>query len=286
MGTSSRDVALHANGVHGGRPGPTMDPCRRPASGSPSWWRAPSSSRSRGRACSSPSAAPSPSGAATRCSPSSATRSASPPRCSWWPSASARSWPRARRPTPCSRSPGRRTSCGSASRPSGTVPTRAPPSRRSRPARWRRLPPRRSLRIGFIVGLTNPKTIVFFVAFLPQFVNEPAGHAGPSSRCSALVFGAMAVAVRRHLGAGGQQGPRLVRPAPAAARLARRRRRRDDDRPRRDDGGRVGVAAPIPTLGRRRPPPALTPRPGASIAHAHVGCCASQSRPPSPAPPY
>lgn len=28
---------------------------------------------------------------------------------------------------------------------------------------------------GFIVGLTNPKTIVFFVAALPQFVNFPAG---------------------------------------------------------------------------------------------------------------
>src|SRR3982750_3913663 len=27
----------------------------------------------------------------------------------------------------------------------------------------------RSLRVGFVVGLTNPKTIVFFVAFLPQF---------------------------------------------------------------------------------------------------------------------
>lgn len=32
------------------------------------------------------------------------------------------------------------------------------------------------LRQGFIVGITNPKTIVFFVAVLPQFVNFPAGN--------------------------------------------------------------------------------------------------------------
>ena len=31
---------------------------------------------------------------------------------------------------------------------------------------------RRSLRIGFTVGVTNPKTMVFFVAFLPQFVDR------------------------------------------------------------------------------------------------------------------
>ncbi len=50
----------------------------------------------------------------------------------------------------------------------------------------------RSLRIGFVVGLTNPKTIVFFVAFLPQFVNEPAGHAGIQLALLGLVFGVMA----------------------------------------------------------------------------------------------
>lgn len=50
----------------------------------------------------------------------------------------------------------------------------------------------RSLRIGLIVGLTNPKTIVFFVAFLPQFVNEPAGHAGLQLALLGLVFGVMA----------------------------------------------------------------------------------------------
>jgi threonine/homoserine/homoserine lactone efflux protein len=52
---------------------------------------------------------------------------------------------------------------------------------------------RRSLRIGFTVGLTNPKTIVFFVAFLPQFVNESAGHTGLQLALLGVVFGAMAV---------------------------------------------------------------------------------------------
>lgn len=53
---------------------------------------------------------------------------------------------------------------------------------------------RRSLRVGFVVGVTNPKTIVFFVAFLPQFVNEPAGHTGVQLALLGLVFGAMCVA--------------------------------------------------------------------------------------------
>ena len=50
----------------------------------------------------------------------------------------------------------------------------------------------RSLRIGFTVGLTNPKTIVFFVAFLPQFVNESAGHTGLQLALLGVIFGLMA----------------------------------------------------------------------------------------------
>lgn len=34
---------------------------------------------------------------------------------------------------------------------------------------------RRILRDGFVVGLTNPKAVVFFAAVLPQFVNRSAG---------------------------------------------------------------------------------------------------------------
>lgn len=50
----------------------------------------------------------------------------------------------------------------------------------------------RSLRIGFTVGMTNPKTIIFFVAFLPQFVNQPAGHTGLQLAVLGIVFGVMA----------------------------------------------------------------------------------------------
>lgn len=35
---------------------------------------------------------------------------------------------------------------------------------------------RRVLRQGFLVGVTNPKTIVFFAAVLPQFTDAKAGH--------------------------------------------------------------------------------------------------------------
>jgi threonine/homoserine/homoserine lactone efflux protein len=34
----------------------------------------------------------------------------------------------------------------------------------------------RILRDGVVVGVSNPKVIVFFAAVLPQFVNRPAGH--------------------------------------------------------------------------------------------------------------
>lgn len=52
----------------------------------------------------------------------------------------------------------------------------------------------RSVRTGMLVGATNPKTIVFFVAFLPQFTNEAAGSPGAAIALLGIVFGAMAIA--------------------------------------------------------------------------------------------
>ncbi|WP_027861330.1 LysE family translocator [Marmoricola sp. URHB0036] len=52
----------------------------------------------------------------------------------------------------------------------------------------------RALRTGFVVGLTNPKTLVFFVAFLPQFVQADSGHVGLQMTVLGVAFGAMAIA--------------------------------------------------------------------------------------------
>ena len=50
-----------------------------------------------------------------------------------------------------------------------------------------------ALRIGFVVGLTNPKTILFFVAFLPQFTAPAAGHVAVQMAALGLAFGVMAI---------------------------------------------------------------------------------------------
>lgn len=50
-----------------------------------------------------------------------------------------------------------------------------------------------ALRIGFVVGVTNPKTIIFFVAFLPQFTAPAAGHVGLQMMLLGLAFGVMAI---------------------------------------------------------------------------------------------
>lgn len=46
---------------------------------------------------------------------------------------------------------------------------------------------------GFVVGVTNPKTIVFFVAALPQVVDTAAGHVLPQMLVLGVVFLAIAV---------------------------------------------------------------------------------------------
>nr|MBA3783796.1 LysE family translocator [Nocardioides sp.] len=51
----------------------------------------------------------------------------------------------------------------------------------------------RPVRMGFVVGVTNPKTLVYFAAFLPQFVNEGAGSTGPQIALLGAVFALMAV---------------------------------------------------------------------------------------------
>ncbi|MFG1922102.1 LysE family translocator [Cryptosporangium sp. NPDC048952] len=46
---------------------------------------------------------------------------------------------------------------------------------------------------GFVVGVTNPKTAVFFAAVLPQFVDRSAGAAGAQMVVLGALFAAMAL---------------------------------------------------------------------------------------------
>ncbi|MDT9593197.1 LysE family translocator [Nocardioides zeae] len=57
----------------------------------------------------------------------------------------------------------------------------------------RRASPLTALRIGATVGATNPKTLVFFVAFLPQFTNASGLPAGVQVAALGLVFALLAV---------------------------------------------------------------------------------------------
>ncbi|MGW1544692.1 LysE family translocator [Streptomyces sp. NPDC002309] len=52
----------------------------------------------------------------------------------------------------------------------------------------------RTLWEGFAVGVTNPKTIVFFAAVLPQFVDRAQGHVIAQMLLLGLVFNLIAVA--------------------------------------------------------------------------------------------
>jgi len=52
----------------------------------------------------------------------------------------------------------------------------------------------RSFAHGFVVGLTNPKTVVFLVAILPQFASRAAGHVGAQILLLGLLFAVIALA--------------------------------------------------------------------------------------------
>lgn len=52
----------------------------------------------------------------------------------------------------------------------------------------------RTLGEGFLVGVANPKTIVFFAAVLPQFVDRSQGHVTAQMLLLGLVFNLIAVA--------------------------------------------------------------------------------------------
>jgi threonine/homoserine/homoserine lactone efflux protein len=53
--------------------------------------------------------------------------------------------------------------------------------------------PLRILRDGFLVGVTNPKAIIFFAAVLPQFVDRGAGHVPAQMLLLGAIFVSIAV---------------------------------------------------------------------------------------------
>ena len=53
--------------------------------------------------------------------------------------------------------------------------------------------PRRLARDGFVVGVSNPKTTLFFLAVLPQFVRTSAGHVTVQLFVLGLIFMALAI---------------------------------------------------------------------------------------------
>lgn len=53
---------------------------------------------------------------------------------------------------------------------------------------------RRTFWEGFAVGVTNPKTLVFFAAVLPQFVDRDQGHVAAQMLLLGLVFNVIALA--------------------------------------------------------------------------------------------
>ncbi len=56
-------------------------------------------------------------------------------------------------------------------------------------ARVRPVPPLRAVRDGFVVGVANPKSIVFFVAVLPEFTSSAPGHLPVQAQM--LILGAL-----------------------------------------------------------------------------------------------
>jgi threonine/homoserine/homoserine lactone efflux protein len=55
--------------------------------------------------------------------------------------------------------------------------------------------PRRLARDGFVVGVSNPKTTLFFLAVLPQFVRSSGGHGHVTAQLLALGLVFMALAI-------------------------------------------------------------------------------------------
>ncbi len=80
--------------------------------------------------------------------------------------------------------------------------------------------PRSAWRIdreGFVVGVSNPKAVVFLAAVLPQFAAPEAGAVAVQVVVLGLVFMTVRAAERRPVGRRRRDRPRLARPLAAPA---------------------------------------------------------------------
>ena len=87
-----------------------------------------------------------------------------------------------------------------------------------------------AIRIGFTVGATNPKTIVFFVAFLPQFT-DPSGPVAVQTLVLGVVFGVLAVLSDSVWALAAARARAWFARRPESASTASTPPRRADDRP-------------------------------------------------------
>ena len=79
----------------------------------------------------------------------------------------------------------------------------------------------RVYRDGVVVNILNPKTAVFFLAFLPQFVNPDGGAVAPQLAVLGLIFVAIALVSDSAYGLLAGTASELVRASPTWLRLQR-----------------------------------------------------------------
>ena len=92
------------------------------------------------------------------------------------------------------------------------------------------------LREGFVVGATNPKSMVFFVAVLPQFVDYPAGTIPLQLAPLGAVFLVIALVSDSIWALAAGTARHWFARSPKRVSTLERHRRGDDDRPRRNAG--------------------------------------------------
>ena len=157
---------------------------------------------------------------------------------------------------------------------------------------------RRILGDAFLVGVFNPKVIVFFMAVLPQFVDRSAG----AVPVQLLLLGADLLrhraAVRQHVGSAGRRRALVARllaaPAVGDRRRGGPRDRRAGRRRSRSAGGRRAEQAALVSRRLDRVEPgavvrvaSLSPGPRSRLAIAPTRCSRNSGQPRrcAPAPP-